>query len=68
MSILTKTFVMQLFFQIQDELKAWGLEFERNLVDVKGRILPPVTMLFANNSTFPVDQKGDFTMAFRGDL
>jgi hypothetical protein len=46
-------------------LKAWGLEFEKSLVGLTGRIMPSEAIIFANDATQPVDQKGDFTLAFR---
>jgi len=53
-----------MWFQIQKELNGWGMQFDSKLVELNGRILPRETISFAKG-TQPVDDKGDFTLAFR---
>lgn len=53
--------------QIRKDFENWGLEFEDKPVDLTGRVLASETIMFAKG-TQPVDQKGDFTLAFRCKL
>ncbi len=43
----------------------WGIQIGPNPKKVIGRKLPCESLLFGNNSTFPANEKGDFTMALR---
>jgi hypothetical protein len=43
----------------------WGIQIGPNPKKVIGRKLPCENLIFGNNSTFPVNDKGDFTIALR---
>jgi len=65
--IMILCYVLFTWFQIQKELSSWGMQFDSKMVELNGRILPRETISFAKG-TQPVDDKGDFTMAFRCKL
>ncbi|ODM94751.1 Protein aubergine [Orchesella cincta] len=52
--------------EIKSELVNWGMELDGKLVELKGRILAKEVVSFAKG-THQVDDKGDFTMAFRSN-
>ncbi|CAL8071195.1 unnamed protein product [Orchesella dallaii] len=49
---------------VQTALAAWGVGFNRAPVEVAARQIPPEKLLFKND-TFQLDDKADWTMAFR---
>ncbi|ODM95895.1 Protein piwi, partial [Orchesella cincta] len=55
---------IQVNHHIKSELVNWGMELDGKLVELKGRILAKEVVSFAKG-THQVDDKGDFTMAFR---
>jgi hypothetical protein len=48
-----------------EELKAWGFEFETDLVHVNGRVLPKQHIFFARGEFEIPNDKEEWTAAFR---
>ncbi|ODN05488.1 Protein aubergine [Orchesella cincta] len=60
----TQSREFKIYIYIKSELVNWGMELDGKLVELKGRILAKEVVSFAKG-THQVDDKGDFTMAFR---
>jgi len=53
--------------ECRKEVQGWGLNINPELVNLDGRVISKEQILFGNDQYFPVDQKGDFTLAFRSN-
>jgi len=51
--------------QIRAELERWGMRFNRNLVEVTGRVLTTEKIVFGNDTPTNQNQNCDWTNAFR---
>ncbi|KAG5672135.1 hypothetical protein PVAND_002289 [Polypedilum vanderplanki] len=51
----------------QDVLESFGLEMERDLVQLGGRVINPEKIIFGNDRTFQNDKNADWTNAIRSN-
>lgn len=53
--------------QVMADLKQWNMSLDTDLVQFKGRILPPFTIKAGNNITYPVGRDTDWTRELRSN-